>query len=119
MTDGSEPGRYARRSLLRRALGAGAALLLGAPAREARAEEVQVIIDNFTFSPTPQIISKGSTVNWLNEDDSPHSIVCPELKVKSNALDTDDSFAFRFDRAGTFDYMCGMHPHMRGQVIVL
>ena len=46
MTDGSEPGIHARRSLLRRALGAGAAVLLGAPMREARAEEVQVIIDN-------------------------------------------------------------------------
>lgn len=119
MTDGSESGGHARRSLLRRALGAGAAVLLGAPVREARAEEVQVIIDNFAFTPTPQIISIGSTVNWLNEDDVPHSIVCPELKMKSNALDTDDSFAFRFDRAGTFDYMCGIHPHMRGQVIVL
>jgi plastocyanin len=119
MTIGSEPGSHARRSLLRGALGAGVALLLGAPTREARAEEVQVIIDNFSFTPTPQIISQGSTVNWLNEDDSQHSIVCPELKMKSNALDTDDSFAFRFDRAGTFDYTCGIHPHMRGQVIVL
>jgi plastocyanin len=78
-----------------------------------------VTIDNFTFSPTPLIISVGSTVTWLNEDDTPHSVVCPDLNIKSHALDTDDSFSYRFDQAGTFDYMCGLHPHMHGQVLVM
>jgi len=38
--------------------------------------------------------------------------------VASHALDTDDSFVHRFDRAGTYEYMCGLHPHMRGQITV-
>jgi plastocyanin len=38
--------------------------------------------------------------------------------VTSHPLDTDDSFAYKFEKAGTFDYLCGLHPHMHGQVVV-
>jgi len=119
MTGTSEPGGHARRSLLRRALGGGALALFGVPARKAAAETKEVIIDNFSFSPSPLIISTGSTVTWLNQDDIPHSVVCPVLEVKSQTLDTDDTFSFQFDKPGTFDYICGLHPHMRGQVMVM
>ena len=119
MTGTTEPGGYARRSLLRRALGAGVVAIFAVHARRAKAEEVQVTIDNFTFSPTPVNIMRGSTVRWSNQDDTPHSIVIPKLNVKSQALDTDDNFSHRFDAIGTYDYMCGLHPHMRGQVVVI
>jgi plastocyanin len=114
----SDPGGFARRLLLRRALGAGAAALIATGARFAMAAEPQVVIDNFTFSPSPVTIKVGTTVTWVNHDDIPHSIYCPDLKLKSHALDTDDSFAYKFEQAGTYDYMCGLHPHMRGQVVV-
>ena len=113
-----EPGGLARRSLLRRAVGAGIAVLVGAAARRAVAQEGEVVIDNFTFAPTPLTVAVGSEVTWVNHDDIPHSIVCPALNVKSHPLDTDDSFAHRFEPAGTFEYMCGLHPHMRGQITV-
>ena len=113
-----EPGGIARRLLLRRALGAGVVVLIGSRARMAVATEAEVIIDNFTFSPTPLSVKVGTTVTWLNHDDIPHSIVCPTLKVKSHPLDTDGSFAHKFEEAGTFDYLCGLHPHMHGQVVV-
>jgi plastocyanin len=118
MTGILEPGGCARRSLLRRALGAGVVVLIGTTARKAAAREDEVVIDNFTFSPTPLIVTVGSDVKWVNHDDIPHSIVCPALNVASHALDTDDSFVHRFDRAGTYEYMCGLHPHMRGQITV-
>ena len=119
MTGITEPGGYARRSLLRRALSVGVVAMFAARARRAEAEEVQVTIDNFTFSPTPVNIMAGNTVTWSNQDDTPHSIIIPKLNVKSQALDTDDTFSHRFDDPGTFDYMCGLHPHMRGQVVVI
>jgi plastocyanin len=118
MTDILKPGACARRSLLRRALGAGVVVLIGARARKASAQEGEVVIDNFTFSPTPMVVSAGGTVTWVNHDDIPHSIVCPALSVKSHTLDTDDSFEHRFEKAGTYEYMCGLHPHMRGQITV-
>jgi plastocyanin len=111
-----ESGGIARRLLLRRALGTGIVVVIGS--RMAVAADAQVVIDNFTFAPTPLTVKTGTTVTWVNHDDIPHSIVCPVLKVHSHALDTDDSFAYKFDQEGTYDYLCGIHPHMHGQVVV-
>ena len=111
-----DAGGVARRTVLVNLLGAGSAMAI---ARLAFASDAaQVTIDNFTFSPTPLSVAVGTTVTWTNRDDIPHSIVCPALNVHSKALDTDDSFSFPFQAAGTYDYLCGIHPHMHGQIIV-
>ena len=52
----------------------------------------------------------GTTVIWVNHDDIPHSIVCPTLQLKSHPLDTDDTFSYKFEQPGTYDYICGLHP---------
>jgi plastocyanin len=111
-----EPGNIARRRVLRRVLGAGALVVI--LAKVSHAAEAEIIIDNFTFAPTPLKVKIGASVTWVNHDDIPHSIVCPDLKVKSHPLDTDDSFAYQFQQAGTYEYICGLHPHMHGQVVV-
>ena len=111
-----KPGDLARRLLLCRVLGAGVVIVVGS--RSAGATDAQVVVDNFSFAPTPLSVKAGTTVTWVNYDDIPHSIVCPQLKVKSSPMDTNDSFAYRFEQAGTYDYICGLHPHMHGQVVV-
>ena len=63
-------------------------------------------------------MKKGTHGTWVNHDDIPHSIVVPGLQVHSKAIDTDEKFSFTFEKAGTFNYMCGLHPHMRGMVVV-
>jgi plastocyanin len=94
----------------------GAMLAFGAVAAQ---DATNVItIDNFTFSPKELTIAVGTTVKWVNHDDIPHTIVEKKTTFRSKALDTDDSYSFTFTSAGTFDYFCGLHPHMVGQVIV-
>ena len=111
-----EPGDIARRQLLLRALGASTlVVILG---KVARATEAEIVIDNFTFAPTSLKVKVGAIITWVNHDDIPHSIVCPDLKVKSHPLDTDEMFACKFEQVGSFEYICGLHPHMHGQVIV-
>ncbi|MDR3529265.1 MAG: cupredoxin family copper-binding protein [Rhodopila sp.] len=78
----------------------------------------QITIDNFTFSPAKLTVSKGTEVTWTNQDDIPHTIVLTGIGVRSKALDTDKTFAYRFDKAGTFAYVCGLHPQMHGQIVV-
>jgi plastocyanin len=91
--------------------------LLGAAV--AWSEAVPAIkIDNFTFSPAKLTVAKGTEVTWTNQDDIPHSIVLTAIGVRSKPLDSDGSFTYRFDKAGTFSYMCGLHPQMHGQVVV-
>ncbi len=118
MTEMLQPGGIARRSLLRRAVGASVVVLISARARLRAAESTQVVIDNFTFAPTPLTVKVGTSVTWVNHDDIPHSILCPDAKIHSHALDTNDSFTYQFQKAGRFNYICGLHPHMHGQVVV-
>ena len=85
MNETLEPGGIARRLLLRRVLGAGIVVAIGSR-RGGRRRMREVIIDNFTFSPTPLTVKAGTTVTWVNHDDIPHSIVCPALKVQSHPI---------------------------------
>jgi amicyanin len=93
----------------------GALLAFGAMAAQ---EANAVTIDNFTFGPPELTVPVGTTVMWVNHDDIPHSVVDKNKAFRSKALDTDDAYSFTFASAGTFDYFCGLHPHMVGKIIV-
>jgi plastocyanin len=84
-----------------------------------RAEEVEVKIENFTFNPGVVTIEAGTTVRWRNDDDIPHSIVDAAAGIHSKALDTDDTTEVTFATPGTYDYVCGLHPQMKGTIEVL
>jgi plastocyanin len=93
----------------------GAMLAFGAVA----AQDASVItIDNFTFSPKELTVAVGTTVKFVNHDDIPHTVVEKRLSFRSKALDTDDAYSYTFATAGSFDYFCGLHPHMVGKIIV-
>ena len=77
-----------------------------------------ITIDNFTFTPKELMVAVGTTVKWVNHDDIPHTVVEKNTTFRSKALDTDDSYSFTFASAGSFDYFCGLHPHMVGKIIV-
>jgi len=94
----------------------GAMLAFGAVAAQDTTNVVT--IDNFTFTPPQLTVAVGTTVKWVNHDDIPHLVVNKDKAFRSKALDTDDSFSYTFASAGTFDYFCGLHPHMVGKVIV-
>ena len=93
----------------------GALLAFGAVAAQ---EENVVTIDNFTFTAPELTVAVGTTVKWVNHDDIPHTVVEKNKAFRSKALDTDDAYSFTFASAGTFDYFCGLHPHMVGKIIV-
>jgi plastocyanin len=98
----------------------GAMLAFGTVAAQdaTKKDANEITIDNFTFTPKELTVAVGTTVKWVNHDDIPHTIVEKKTTFRSKALDTDDSYSFTFASAGTFDYFCGLHPHMVGQVIV-
>jgi plastocyanin len=75
-------------------------------------------IDNFTFKPDTITVPVGTTVVWENDDDIVHTVVALDGAFRSPALDTEDKFSFTFDKAGTFEYFCSLHPHMKAKVVV-
>jgi len=101
-----------------RAFAAGAAVCCVVYGALAASGETQLTIDNFTFKPDAVTVPVGTRIVWLNDDDIPHSIVETTGKFHSPALDTEDKFSFTFDKAGSYEYFCGLHPHMKGKVVV-
>lgn len=100
-----------------RSLIAAAAVLLCLGGVSAQAQELQVTIDNFTFSPAELKVKVGDTVTWTNHDDIPHTAVSAG-KFRSKTMDTDDKFSFTFTSAGDYKYFCSLHPHMTGMIKV-
>ena len=96
---------------------AGLAALLVFAATPARAEDIAVKIDNFTFGPQELKVKSGTTVTWTNEDDIPHTVVSPN-NFRSKPLDSEDKFSFTFTTPGTYKYFCSLHPHMTGTIVV-
>jgi len=94
-----------------------AAFLLLAAVPAARAEDAAIKIGNFTFGPQELKVKSGTTVTWTNEDDIPHMVVSPN-NYRSKVLDTDATYSFTFTTPGTYKYLCSLHPHMTGTIVV-
>ena len=94
-----------------------AAASAGAPETGA-ATSAAVVIDNFEFTPSTLTIEPGTTVTWVNEDDSPHTVADKAKMFRSAALDTSDRFSYTFAQPGEFTYYCTLHPMMVGKIVV-
>jgi plastocyanin len=82
------------------------------------AEPTRVVVKNFMFQPTSLTVKVGSTVTWTNMDEEPHTVVSSSGLFRSNGLDTKDSFSYKFDKAGTYTFVCSIHPQMVGKIVV-
>jgi len=82
------------------------------------AERPQIVVKNFMFQPRSLTVKVGSTVTWTNMDEEPHTVVSSSGLFRSNGLDTKDSFSFKFDKAGTYTFVCSIHPQMVGTIVV-
>jgi plastocyanin len=77
-----------------------------------------VVMKNFDFSPMSLTIKAGSSVTWKNLDGEPHTVTSVDGLFRSGALDQNDTFTFKFDKPGTYKYLCSIHPRMMAAIIV-
>lgn len=69
------------------------------------------------FSPSTVTIRRGQTVTWKFDDGStPHNVVAAHFR--SSPTRNSGTYTVRFTRAGTYSYVCTIHPGMRGKVVV-
>lgn len=87
-----------------------------APARPAGPN--QVVIDGFAFEPASLTVGAGTTVTWTNRDEEPHTVAASDGSFHSPGMGTGATFTHTFSTAGTFDYVCSIHPMMHGTVVV-
>lgn len=82
----------------------------------ASADTTQVSIKDLKFQPAQATIKKGDTVTWTNMDPVTHDVKFNDSK--SPDLKKGDTYTKTFNETGTFDYLCEIHPNMKGKVIV-
>jgi plastocyanin len=81
--------------------------------------KIEVIIDNFSFSPKTFTAPVGATITWTNHDSVPHVATSADDQFKkSPVLKTGQRFSNTFATTGTYSYFCSIHPRMTGKIIV-
>lgn len=79
----------------------------------------EIAIANFAFSPANITVKAGTAITWVNDDEAAHSIKSSDGSFPgSENLNTGSSYQFKFDKPGTYNYSCGLHPSMHGTVVV-
>lgn len=76
----------------------------------------QVLIKDFKFQPPQITINSGDTITWTHPGPASHTVKFADSE--SQILKNGGSYSKTFSQAGTFDYECGIHPDMKGTVIV-
>jgi plastocyanin len=90
------------------------------PSRTASVSDNTITIVKNTFKTAAMTVNVGSTVRWVNADDHPHRIEFEDKAFTTSTflLGASQSASQRFDRAGTYDYSCLIHPSMQGTITV-
>jgi plastocyanin len=70
------------------------------------------------FGPATITIAPGQTVRWFNDGTAPHTVTAIDGSWDSGDLSPGGSFERRFDKQGTYPYVCRYHPWMKGKVQV-
>jgi plastocyanin len=87
-------------------------------APEVPADNATISIHDFSFAPMSMTVAVGTTVRWQNLDGEPHTVRSVDSGFRSEPLDQNDSFSFKFDKPGTYRYVCSIHPQMVGTIVV-
>lgn len=98
-------------------------------------DENEISIYLYSFHEPVLEIKAGTTVTWINDDESVHTVVAAmmdengklikadaplfesEVMVSTN-IEAGDSFSFTFDEPGEYLYLCTVHANMTGKIIV-
>jgi plastocyanin len=78
-------------------------------------------ISNMMFTPSQITVAKGGAVTWMNNDSTTHTVT-DDLSNAGGPASGDiapgQSYSFTFNKAGSFQYHCSIHPSMRGTIVV-
>jgi plastocyanin len=102
-----------------------AGLLLAGSARTFAADLVSVNIvdaprpqDKWGYAPSARRIMPGTWVTWSNAGTDAHTVTASDGAFDSGELEPSEGYSYFFDQPGTFEYLCTLHPWMKGKIIV-
>lgn len=76
-------------------------------------------MEGIQFVPSEVTVKVGETVTWTNNDSVGHDVTADEFSSgAAGGIAGGQTFEHTFEEAGTFDYVCTVHPGMDGTVQV-
>jgi len=73
----------------------------------------------YAFSPATLTIHVGTKVVWTNKSSAPHTVTgTGGWSFSSAVFGGNHSVSHVFKRAGTYHYMCSIHPYMTAKIVV-
>jgi len=93
------------------------ALASGALCAAAGPASHTVNIDAVAYVPETLTVHQGDTVTWVNKDPFPHTVTA-KGSFDSHDIAAGASWRFVARKAGVYDYICTLHPNMKGTLKV-
>lgn len=79
-------------------------------------ERVRIV--DFAFRPRRVTVERGTRVRWVNRGAVAHTSTSTKGLWDSGLLAQGEGFTRVFRKAGTFRYLCTVHPAMTGRIVV-
>ena len=83
----------------------------------------EVGMEGIQFDPAELTVKVGDTVKWTNNESVPHDVTKEDgpgadFSSGKGNMQKDDTYEQTFKEAGTVNYVCTVHPNMKGTVTV-
>jgi plastocyanin len=99
--------------------GGGGAATTEQPADGGGGGGAEVTMEGTAFNPAEITVAAGDTVTWTNNDSAGHDVTGDDFSSgEGGGIAQGQTFEHTFEEAGTFDYVCTVHPGMEGSVTV-
>ncbi len=105
---------------------------LDLPYRYRDGDRIQIQMVGNSYFPKRAEVPVGSTVTWINEDvfdmlegerTGKHDVVVVQAdgneRFRSELLDHAETYSTTFNEPGEYEYICSIHPYMRGKITVI
>lgn len=78
-----------------------------------------VSIADFKFGPETVAVAANTPITWHNADGSPHQVTITGAKPQRSAVILKgQTVQLTFSEPGVYNYICGLHPAMKGKIEV-
>jgi len=89
----------------------------GAAAFAAPAAKDTVVMDGVAYQPATITVKRGAAVSFVNRDPYPHTVTSAG-NFDSKDIAAGKTWKYTAKKAGRFDYICTLHPNIKGTLVV-
>jgi plastocyanin len=76
-----------------------------------------ITIEGMQFSPQTLTVKRGDRVVWVNKDLVPHTATAAKV-FDSRSMPPKASWSYVARKPGRYNYVCTLHPTMKGTLVV-